>query len=504
MYRNITRTLLAAAAAGATVTALGFADVSSAGASAQPAQALASVTSTRVAGVFPRASGPVSRRAPAPAIVPGARLWAKLYDGPGKGTDAARSVAVSPDGTRVFVTGYSHGRAVTGIDYLTAAYDAATGARLWARRYHGAGDGRDFAYSVAVSPGGGRVFVTGGIWTGAAATGDDYATVAYRASTGARLWVKRYSGSGGHGQDTARSVTVSPAGTTVFVTGQSEGANGMGFATVAYNAATGAQRWVQRYSGPTNDAQATAMAISRDGTALYVTGVSAGDDGSPTDIATVAYNATTGAQLWAKRYRGPGNLINGASSVAVSPAGSTVFVTGEQSGVKDLDYATVAYNAATGTQLWASRYNGPGNGDDEARSVAVSPRGATVFVTGYSAGFKNDDYATVAYSASTGAQRWVSRYRSPGNGGDVAHSVAVSSGGAEVFVTGTSKGAYATVAYRAATGARLWVSRYHSHRHRSRHRNLTIAWSMAVNPSGTRVFVTGQSRDDYATIGYRS
>jgi hypothetical protein len=57
------------------------------------------------------------------------------------------------------------------------------------------------------------------------------------------------------------------------------------------------------------------------------------------------------------------------------------------------DYATVAYRAATGKQLWASRYNSPESGDDDADSVAVSPDGTTVFVTGWAA----VGYATVAY-----------------------------------------------------------------------------------------------------------
>ena len=124
--------------------------------------------------------------------------------------------------------------------------------------------------------------------------------------------------------------------------------------------------------------------------------------------ATVAYNAATGAQLWATIYSGDG-----------------VFVTGDS----ENHYATVAYSTATGA-LWARRYNGPGNGLDQAYSVAVGPSGETVFVTGFSFGATSGaDYATLAYSTATGAQLWVSRYNGPGNGSDRAFSVAVNRGG---------------------------------------------------------------------------
>ena len=60
-----------------------------------------------------------------------------------------------------------------------------------------------------------------------------------------------------------------------------------------------------------------------------------------------------GAQLWVARYDNPGN--GGATSVVASPNGETVFDTGYTTTTSGLeDYATVAYNAATGAQLWAA------------------------------------------------------------------------------------------------------------------------------------------------------
>jgi hypothetical protein len=155
-----------------------------------------------------------------------------------------------------------------------------------------------------------------------------------------------------------------------------------------------------------------------------------------------------GSQLWAARYTGPGH-VGVAYSVAVSPGGVRVFVTGQSAGTNGgVDYATVAYNAATGARLWAARYNGPTNTWSAASSVAVSPGGWSVFVTGVSEATSSGlDYATVAYNAATGAQRWAARYTGPAPGVDVANSLAVSPTTGTVYVTGTTGDAYATVAY---------------------------------------------------------
>jgi DNA-binding beta-propeller fold protein YncE len=232
------------------------------------------------------------------------------------------------------------------------------------------------------------------------------------ATRAARLWAARYGSTAG--DSGADSVAVSPDGSAVFVTGLSAKVRGglYDYATVAYNAATGARLWAARYGVAAGSSRAAAVAVSPDGSAVFVTGTSTTPGSS--DYATVAYNAATGARLWAARYSGP-VMDSSAAAVAVSPDGSAVFVTGG-SGTANLpfvsaQYATVAYKAATGARLWAARF-GPSAGSSAANSVAVSPDGSAVLVTGFSppaaGGFS--DYATVAYRAATGARLWAARY----------------------------------------------------------------------------------------------
>jgi hypothetical protein len=64
---------------------------------------------------------------------PAQQLWAQRY-GRTNGFDSATSLGVSPDGSKVCVTGYSVG-AASADDYTTFAYDAFTGSQLWAARY---------------------------------------------------------------------------------------------------------------------------------------------------------------------------------------------------------------------------------------------------------------------------------------------------------------------------------------------------------------------------------
>lgn len=259
------------------------------------------------------------------------------YDGPGNNQDAAEALAVSPDGGTAFVTGRSQAGGFLTDDYATVAYDVDTGAERWAARYNGPGDAVDRAADLAVSPDGGRVVVTG-----ASAGGDtrtDYATVAYAADTGAETWVARHDATGG--TDTAAAVAVSPDGTGVYVTGASSGDYG----TVAYDAATGGERWAARYDGPVGGLDtAAAIGVSPDGTSVFVTGNSVGVS---FDFGTVAYHADSGAEHWVARYNGPGNDGDAGTALAVTPDGTRLLVTGQSVGQgTGADYATLAYGAA--------------------------------------------------------------------------------------------------------------------------------------------------------------
>jgi PQQ-like domain len=384
----------------------------------------------------------------------GARHWASPT-----GLSNGGFMAVSPDGSRVFVTGTSKNASGL-LQFTTRAFDAATGAVLWTALYHGQGTVEDTPQALAVSPDGTRVFVTG-YSTDANGT-PQYLTAAFDASTGARRWAASYGVQ--HLSARAEAIAVSPLGTQVFVTGGSAAptAAQSGFATVSYDPATGARQWVSRYSGaPAHAAGAVAVAVSPDGAAVYVAGNARVRQGqvSHQEMAAVAYTAAAGTKRWAALYPGtasPQEFGVVATAMALSPDGSGVFVTGQGTAHGTTHYTTVAFEATTGAQRWARQ--APLNGFGLPRGIAVAPGGTEVFVTGTTtAGLASSGataYATVAYDSATGTERWTRIFPGPVAGFSEATSVAVSLDGTHVFVTGGATGPdhhteinYVTLAY---------------------------------------------------------
>jgi hypothetical protein len=221
------------------------------------------------------------------------------------------------------------------------------------------------------------------------------------------------------------------------------------YLVIAYDAATGAQLWLDAYKR-IYERSRISLAVSPDSATVYVTSGS-NAPGSVPHYWTAALNATTGAQVWQATYHGPGTNA-GTTGIALSPDGSVVYVTGSAGQASGLnEYATIGYDAATGHQLWLANYR-TASVNDNATGLAVSPDGSTVYVTGTSIANYNTpaDYATVAYKATSGTQLWSARYDVTGAQNNAA-GVVVSGGNA--IVTGTSgpygsPSQFATVAYR--------------------------------------------------------
>jgi len=417
--------------------------------------------------------------------------WVQRYNGPGNSEDRANHIVIDLSGN-VYVTGFSIGSG-TAWDIATIKYNSA-GVQQWVQRYNGQGSGWDVAYRIAVDRLG-NVYVTGA--SEGIGTFDDYVTIKYN-SDGVQQWVQTYNGPG-NDWDHAYRIGLDLFG-NVYVTGRSIGSGtDFDYATIKYNS-DGVQQWVQRYNGPGNSwDMAFSIAVHPLGD-VFVTGTSVGS-GTDYDYATIKYNSD-GVQQWVQRYNGPGNGWDDAYGIAVDRLGN-VYVTGRSIGSgTGWDVATIKYNS-NGVQQWVQRYNGPGNGWDGAGSIAVNPLGS-VYVTGSSVGIGTGfDYNTIKYN-SDGVQQWVQRYNGPGNGQDNAFSIDLDPSGS-VYVNGASIGSgtgldYATIKY-SSSGEEQWVERYNGPAN-----DWDFGNNIAVHPSGD-VYVAGMSAGigtslDYATIKY--
>ncbi len=311
-------------------------------------------------------------------------------------------------------------------------------------------------------------------------------------------WVRRYNGSG-NAADYANNIAVDDSG-NVYVTGHSWG-TGINYdlATIKYYP-NGDTAWLRRYNGPDTAYCCTyAIAIDDSGN-VYVTGSSEGV-GTSGDYATIKYYPN-GDTAWVRRYNGLGNGEDEASAIVVDNS-CNVYVTGSSEGVGTSgDYVTIKYYP-NGETAWVRIYNGQGDTLDYAHAIAVDDSG-NVYVTGWSHGSgTGEDYATIKYYPD-GDTAWVRRYNGLANGEDAAFAVVVDDSG-NVYVTGLSDGDgshydYATVKYD-SSGNELWVKRYNGPGN-----DWDVANAIAVDGSGN-LHVTGGSDGggtcwDFTTIKY--
>lgn len=421
-------------------------------------------------------SSPVQASSPPP------ELWVGHYNGPGNRDDQAKAVAVDKAGN-VFVIGTSIGEG-TQSDYATIKYDS-SGRQLWIARYDGPGNRSDNAEGLAVDEAG-NAYVTG-VSTGIDGT-CEFATIKYD-GIGNKIWEAHYRGPVGGSE--GRAIAVDPVG-NVYVTGHGRGdGTDYDYVTIKYDS-SGSEQWVARYNGPDSRSDfAYALAIDALG-AIYVTGAS---NGSGTlfgyfDYATVKYDSA-GNQLWVARYGGPGAGYDGAYSIAVDGFGNA-YVTGRSAGVSTGDDSLTVKYDADGAQQWVARYNGPGNGFDAGWRLALDTLG-NIYVVGMSTGSGTGyDFAVIKYDGN-GNQLWAARYNGPGDDDDEGRDILLDTAG-HVYVTGISWGSNsgfdATTVMYDSVGTQQWVARYNGPANSD-----DYGIAIAVDDGGN-LYVAGNRTDD--------
>lgn len=192
-------------------------------------------------------------------------------------------------------------------------------------------------------------------------------------TSGALLWARAVS-TGFFANDIATSLALSPDETDLVVTGNVAG--GATWITAAYNATTGARRWLVTAAEGT-----AARDVVVDATRVYVTGQSFTGASTPAltyFLTAVAYDRATGARLW----RTDKTPVDGSYAMglrmAKAPDGSLVVAGQVNRGF--LDWYTVAFET-TGAVRWEAVRDGGLNTDEIPAGVLVLADGTTV-VTG--------------------------------------------------------------------------------------------------------------------------
>jgi len=400
----------------------------------------------------------------------GNRLW--NTDGIG----GASTAFVVDDSGRVYVTGYYYYYVPDDhegdqyADYLTVKYDA-TGKKLWSARYDSSG--RNIATAIGIDQAG-NVYVTG-----------NSGTIKYNAA-GVQSWYM---------EQTASFLAVNNFG-DLYLAGTYRNAYNHDYVVAKYHADTATQKWLTRFDNTSTD-WARAFVIDRTGN-LYITGESI-LVATAYDYATIKYNSR-GVKQWVAYYNGSEHFSSDDGAALAADNEGNVYVTGNSTG----DFLTIKYSA-TGVRQWMARY-GTRKSDDAPIGIALDDFNNVYVVGGSYAGdgVTPNSVVTIKYNTS-GVQKWVARYSTPGTKGDVPKGMMVDKSG-NVYIAGTTGRSYSNADYFIikynSAGKQEWFAGYDE---RGKYDD---AAAMAVDDSGN-VYVTGFSQgflsnQDIATLKYNT
>lgn len=177
------------------------------------------------------------------------------------------------------------------------------------------------------------------------------------------------------------------------------------------------ERWVYQFDGGVNgNDEAKAIIQGTDGN-IYATGYGhiLGNGG---DVVVISLTPAAGGERWVYTYNGPGDSMDVALGVACDQNGNLYVAGSSYSNNNDLLIVSLT---SDGVERWVYQYNGTGNGDDIANSIAVGLDG-NVYAAGVSYGTGTGDDFVIVSVDTAGNERWVYTYDWTG-GGDGAYAL---------------------------------------------------------------------------------
>jgi 6-phosphogluconolactonase (cycloisomerase 2 family) len=352
------------------------------------------------------------------------------------GLDGANDVAVSPDGLRVYVASTTENAVAV---FLYRPFGVPLAWTETIRDDVGGVDGLRMALALAVDPASDRLYVV---------SSGDAALAAFDIPP-LRFVGDEIDGQGGvDGLDAVRGVAVSPDGRQVVTAGTLDDAVSVFLREPLAGTLSFSEVHQDGLGGVDGLDNVEAVVVSPDGRSAYAAALS--------DDAVVAFtrDAASGALSFVEFERdGVGGVdgIDAAMGVAVSPDGKNVYATG----YVDDGLAVFARNATTSALTFLEvKDQGVGGvtGLDGAREVIVSPDGKHVYV----ASEVSDAVAVFSRNAATGTLSFLEA-ETDGVGGvnglDNVRSVALSPDGANLYAGGYGDDAIAVFARDPATGA---------------------------------------------------
>jgi uncharacterized delta-60 repeat protein len=321
------------------------------------------------------------------------------YDGADGGDDYVSAVGVGPDNNPV-VTGYSYSL-LGQFDYYTLKLDKDTFGLIWDARYDSDQNDMDMAKTIVVDMNN-DVLVSGTSYLYSAGSGEntnDIYSIRYPSTGPPEDWSDQYNGPAGD-DDRSSVVDVSKDGSNNYVVvGYGRNANWDDDIYVIKYLSDGTRQWeATPYDGGVfGHDYPSAVAFDANGD-IFVAGYTS--NGSNYDYFVAKYNGSDGTIIWSDVYNGAGDGNDYARSLAIDSAGN-VYVTGSMvTASGNEDFYTIKYDGTNGTKLWERAYNGLGNGIDEAIAVRVDPVNGDVVVAGTTlAGVDNNEFHVIRYDS---------------------------------------------------------------------------------------------------------